>query len=263
MFVTANGKAVSEIAYIINDDIITHYDIKQKAKLDKTSINQATSKLIEEILFKQELKKFNIKISDDDLNEQIKIIAKNNNMNFNSFMRIINTNVQYFSFIDDLKQKLSRQKLINIVSRGNIARATSSDLKIYYNNNKRKFLNVISISGVLYSSTNDQALLAQISNPISQQRGVRKQSINLNLKSINNPQLRYLISNTDKNSFTQIYQNKNSFNSLYISNKKYSGTTSFKKVKAQIFEIVMSERQKSFLKDYFSSLEIKANIKKL
>ena len=95
-------------------------------------------------------------------------------MDFHSFMRVIDGNVKYSNFIDDLKKQLSKQKLLGIISQGNIALATNSDLKIYYNNNKKQFLKVSSVKGHLYSSKNQKALLAKASNLLSHIQGVNK-----------------------------------------------------------------------------------------
>jgi len=258
----ANAKVINQIIYKINDDIITSYDISEQIHKKGISKNQAVDLLIKEILLKQELKKYNIKVSDNELNKQIQKIASKNNMGFDEFMRVIDNNPRYASFVDELKNQIAHRKLVEMLSSGNIAVASDEDLKIYYKNHKKQFRKTNKITGVLYSSTNERALVAQISNPMLRSNSISTKTIKANIKKLS-PQLQYLALNTPAKSFTQIYQENGKLHTLFISKKTYSGVLPFKRIKSQIFEIVMLKRQNEFLKDYFDTLKAKANIKKL
>jgi len=257
-----NAKIINQIAYQVNDDIITTYDINAKMQQSGLSKAKVINLLIEQALFKQQLSKYNIQVSDEELNEQIKKIAARNNMGFASFMKVINNNPKYASFLDELKSQLEHRKLVEILSRGNIAIANDEDLRIYYNNHKKEFKKPNSVSGVLYSSINERALLAQISNPMLRQHFISTKKIKTNIKNLS-PQLQYLVLNTPNNTFTQIYQENSKLHTLYILKKTYLGVLPFNQIKTRIFEIVMQKRQNDFLKDYFDTLKAKADIKKL
>jgi len=257
-----NAKIINQIAYQVNDDIITTYDINTKMQQSGFSKAKVINLLIKQELFKQELSKYDIQVSDEELNEQIKKIAARNNMGFGEFMKVIDNNPRYDSFLEELKNQIAHRKLVEILSSGNIVVATDEDLKIYYKNHKKQFRQPNKIVGVLYTSTNERALVAQISNPMLRSQSVQTKPMKADIKKLS-PQLQYLALNTPSKSFTQIYQENGKLHTLFISKKTYLGTLPFKKIKSRIFEIVMQKRQNEFLKDYFDTLKAKADIKKL
>jgi hypothetical protein len=175
-------------------------------------------------------------------------------------MRIIDTNVKYFSFVDDLKKKLSRQKLVSIVSRGNIARATDDDLKIYYNNNKNDFSIANKITVVQYSSKDKQALKDIKTNPMMINKNVTVTNIVFTQNSMQ-PQIKYIVNATKKKTFSAIFTANKTYNMFFITKKDNIDILSFEKTKDKIFNIVMRQREKEYLKNYFETLKITADIK--
>ena len=74
-------------------------------------------------------------------------------------------------------------------------------------------------------------------------------------------QLKYIINQTKEQSFSAIFTANKTYNMLFISKKEDIQTIDYKDVKAKIFNVVMDEREKDYLKSYFEKLKITAEIK--
>jgi hypothetical protein len=90
--------------------------------------------------------------------------------------------------------------------------------------------------------------------------GVTRAPIDLDQTNLN-PQLRYVINETNINQFTPIFTSNKQFVTLMIVQKENQQTIAFEDVKDRIFNIIMQDREQTFLKDYFEKLKLSADIK--
>ena len=180
-----NASLVNAVAVIVNNSVITLYDIDVAMQEKNLSHNQALGMLIDEVLYKEELKKLNIKVEDFEIDDYVIKLATSNQMDLEEFRKAVEQSQDYKSFLEDTKKRLLSQKLISKIASGKLAIATEDDMKIYYDNNIEQFK-----------------------------------------------------------------LNKNSIQ-----------VVSFDKVKEKIFSVIMKKREDSFLKEYFESLKITADIK--
>ncbi|MGB6329314.1 MAG: peptidyl-prolyl cis-trans isomerase, partial [Halarcobacter sp.] len=111
-----------------------------------------------------------------------------------------------------------------------------------------------------YASKNKSELSSVIANPMANIPGISKSPVDLDQSNLN-PQLRYIINETKVNQFTPIFTSNNQFVSLLIRQKDELKTIAFEEVRDRIFNIVMQDREKKYLKDYFEKLKLSADIK--
>ena len=180
-----NAGLLNAIAVVVNGIAITMYDIDKTANANNLSQKQAIKKLIDDILYKQELEKFNLVVSNTELLDYIKMLALSNKMSIEKFKSTIKQNQNYDTFINNIKKRILNRKLISKIAIGKLKMATDEDMKIYYENNIQQFK-----------------------------------------------------------------KNKNSIQ-----------VVPFKEVKNKIFNIIMSQREQKYLKEYFKKLKLKAGIK--
>jgi len=180
-----NAGLLNAIAVVVNGIAITMYDIDKTANANNLSQKQAIKKLIDDILYKQELEKFNLVVSNTELLDYIKMLALSNKMSIEKFKSTIKQNQNYDTFINNIKKRILNRKLISKIAIGKLKMATDEDMKIYYENNIQQFK-----------------------------------------------------------------KNKNSIQ-----------VVPFKEVKNKIFNIIMSQREQKYLKEYFKKLKLKADIK--
>ena len=176
---------VNGISMVVNNTAITLYDIDQLMTQRSISQNEAVGILIDEALYKEEISRFNITISSDELNGYLNNLAAANNMNVDTFKKAVEERQSYKEFLINTEKRLLNQKLISKIASGKLNRATEDDMKRYYDNNIEQF-------------------------------------------------------KADKNSIQVV---------------------PFEQVKDKIFNIIMTQREKKYLNEYFETLKITADIR--
>lgn len=257
----ANAALVDAIAIVVNDTPITLYDIEKKKQELNISKDEAASKLIDEALFEELVKKYNITVDVFDVDNYLEKVAASNGMDLFSFKNVIKQKYKnYESYEDEVKKEIGKQKLTQYLVRGNLKIATEEDLKIYYDNNQAQFESVAKVKAIQFSSNSKADLDNAIKNPMLKLESVKKTAVELDQANIN-PQLRFLLNETSTNSFTPVFQANNEFISLMVQEKIGVEKLSFEETKDRIFNIVMKDRETKYLKDYFEKLKLSADIK--
>ena len=252
---------IDALALVVNDDPITLYDI-EKRKVEKNLTKEtAVSQLVDEALFNQLVSKHNITADIFDINNYLEKIAASNGMDLYTFKSIIKQKYKdYNKYEEETRNLILKQKLTDRLVRGNLKVANEEDLKIYYENNASKFQMTSNVKAVQYSSQNKANLNTIRNNPMANIPGVSKSTIDLDQTNLN-PQLRYIINETKINQFTPIFTSNKQFVTLLIMRKDEQKTIAFEEVRDRIFNIVMQDRERKYLKDYFEKLKLSADIK--
>lgn len=252
---------INAIGLVVNDEPITLYDI-EKRKIEKNITKEkAVGELIDEALFNQLIIKHNITADVFDVNNYLDRVAASNGMDLYTFKSIIKQKYKdYNRYEEQTKAVIKRQKLTQKLVRGNLKIATEEDLKIYYENNPTMFQVASTVRAVQYASAVKADLNRAIANPTAQSTNVTKTPIELNQANLD-PQLRYILNETNVNQFTPVFTSNKKFVSLLIMQKDSQQTIAYEDVKDRIFNIVMQDREKKYLKDYFEKLKLSADIK--
>ena len=249
------------IALTVNEEPITVYDIEEKMATAQIKKADAVSELIDEILFNQEIAKKDITADIFDINNHLEQIAQQNGMDLYTFKSIIKQKYKdYDAFEENTRLQVLKQKLAQKIVRGQLKIATDNDMKIFYDNNQAIFKTAQKVKAVQYTSKNKQALVATLQNPMRASDEVMKTSLVLDQNKLNS-QLRFLINDTKVNSFTPIFAANKQFVSLLITAKEGVSVLPFEEVKQRIFNVIMRDREKAFLKEYFEKLKLTADIK--
>lgn len=252
---------VDGIALVVNDDPITLLDIEKRKYEQKISKEKAVGQLIDEALFRDLVRKNNITADVFDVNNYLEKLAASNGMELYAFKSIIKQKYKdYDKYEEQTKNLIIKQKLTDKLVRGNIKIATEEDLEIYYDNNSNKFQMATEVKAMQYSSKDKSALNAIIKNPMANIPGISRSPVILEQSNLN-PQLRYIINETKINQFTPIFTSDKQYVSLMIQEKDDVETIAFEDVRDRIFNIVMQDREKKYLKDYFEKLKLSADIK--
>jgi len=252
---------IDGIALVVNEDPITLFDIEKRKYEKKLSKEDAVSQLIDEVLFNQLVRKNNISADVFDVNNYLEKLAASNGMDLYTFKSLIKQKYKdYEKYEEQTKNLIIRQKLTNKLVRGNLKLASEEDLKIYYENNNSKFQMASKVKVIQYASKSKAELNNIRKNPMADIPGVSKSKIELDQTNLN-PQLRYIINETKIKQFTPIFTSNKQFVSLLVMEKEDQETLEFDSVRDRIFNIVMQDREKKYLKDYFEKLKLSADIK--
>lgn len=255
------AEIINGIALTVNDEPITLYDIEKRKLEANITKDKAVSQIIDEVLFNQLVKKYNISADLFDVNNYLEKVAASNGMDLYTFKSVIKQKYKdYNKYEEQTKKQIIRQKLTGKLVRGNIKIATEEDLKIYYENNSNMFKIATSVKAIQYSSQDRNELISAAQNPMLSSTSVEKTPIDLDQRSLN-PQLRYMINETKENQFTPIFKAGDKFVTLMILQKQNVQTIAFEDVRDRIFNIIMQDREQKYLKDYFDKLKLSANIR--
>ncbi|PLY07263.1 MAG: peptidylprolyl isomerase [Arcobacter sp.] len=257
----SNAGTVDAIALVVNDDPITLFDIERRKYEKNLPKDEAVSELVDESLYNQLIRKYNVTVDVFDVNNYLEKIAASNGMDIYTFKSIIKQKYKdYDKYEEQTKGLILRQKLTDKLVRGNLKVANEEDLKIYYNNNSSKFQMASDVKVIQYASKNKAELNQITTNPMADIPGVSRTNIQLNQTNLN-PQLRYIINETGIKQFTPIFTSNKQFVTLLVMEKENQQTIAFEDVRDRIFNIVMQDREKKYLKDYFEKMKLSADIK--
>lgn len=256
----ANAGLVNAIAFIVNDDPITLYDIDKTMQEKNIGKNEAVKLLIDEKIYKQEIEKHNVSVDIFDVESFIQRVAAQNKMSTLDFKSLIRQQQDYGEFEKKIKEQILHQKLVKKISEGNLKFATDDDIKIYYENNLNQFQIPNQINVVAYVSKN-KAMLSQIQkNPMLNSPEVVSQELSLMQDELP-PQVKYIVNSTPSGQFSAIFAQNQQYNMFFIKEKKEVKTLTLDEVKEEIFQQIMQTREESFLNEYFETQKITANIK--
>ena len=251
---------VDGIAIIVNNMPITLYDIDSKMQQNHINKNQAVEMLIDEALYQNELKKQSITVDIFDIDNYIDQLAARNNMNSLDFKSLVRQQQNYDLFTKQIKQQLKHQKLIKRIATGKLNIATTEDLKLFYKNNIENYKIANKIDVIAYSSKDKNLLKSVQQNPMMQSDKLVVQNLVLEQDKLN-PEIKYVVNSTKEKQFSAIFAQNKNYNMLFIKEKKDFITIPFEKVKDNIFNQVMKTREQNYLKEYFETLKITANIR--
>jgi len=257
----SSAQMIDGIALSVNDEPITISDINEKITQMNIKKADAVSLLVDDILYNQELEKQNITVDIFELNSYLEKIAASNGMDLYTFKSILRKkNKNFDEFEKETKEELLKRKLANKLVRGNLTIATEDDLERYYENNQNMFTTATTIEVTQYASKNKRALQAITQNPMSMFNDVAKNDFTLEQDKLNQ-QLKYIINDTKDNSFTPIFTAEQNYVMFFVKSRTGVSTLKFEEVKERIFNVLMSEREKKYLKEYFEKLKLTADIK--
>ena len=250
---------INAIALIINDTPVTLYDIDVKMKNNNITKQEAVNRLIDEALYNQELKNNNINVDIFDIDNHIKKLAAKNKMNILDFKSLVRQQRNYEIFTQQIKQTLLHKKLVAKISRGKIKLASEDDMKMYYENNKAKYKIADTIDTIAYISK-DKNLLNKIkNNPMMKSDKVMMQNLTFKQSELT-PQVKYILNSTNEKDFSVIFAQNKNYNMFFVIDKKDIKVLKYDDVKDQIFSTLMKQREQNYLKEYFETLKITANI---
>ncbi len=253
---------INAIAITINETPITLYDIDQEIETKKISKDQAVSQLIDTILYDQALETNKISVDMFDIDNYIEKLAASNKMNVLDFKSLVRQQEDYKTFKEKIKKQILHQKLITKIAGGKLKIATEDDLKIYYENNKEQFKIADTIDVVAYVSKKKKVLNQLKKNPMLQSKDMLTQNITMKQSELN-PQTKYILNSTSPKQFSAIFAQNKNYNMFYVKEKKDINILLFTDVKDRIFQVIMKKREQDYLKEYFETSKITADIKVL
>jgi len=255
---------IGGIAITIDNETITLYEIKQEQEISKLSVKQSVDQLIRSKLERIEAKKRNISISNQEVIDDLKQMAKSNNMTLSQLYEAMSSarNLSESQTKDKTKEKLLKKKLFSAIAMSKMEEPTDEEVDEYYNLHLSDYQAPKSIDVVIYSSSNKNALQQKISNPMMYLPEVKTENTQLETAKIN-PRLAQLIIKTKDNSFTPILPQMGTTGhmSFYVLQKNDINTPPLELIRPQVEAKIMDDYREHILNDHFQRMRVNADIK--
>ena len=125
-FVVNNGHALEDrVVAIVNDQVILQSELNKRlgnidtqklSRIQQTKLkNDALKQLVEESLLDQASSRMGIRVSDIDLQNQIKLIAANQGLTVLQLKdEIERQNISYIQYLDNLRRSIKRRELFRV-----------------------------------------------------------------------------------------------------------------------------------------------------
>ncbi len=152
--IIASGKLLNAIVAVVNDEIITLYEVNHEARPiiheseKKASLDDAERSrirrsvldaLVEKKLVEQKIKELNIKIGEDEIRQAIEDVKRQNNLNQEELVKALaGQGLSYDQYKTQLQEQLEKLKLVSMEVRAKI-QVGATEIRAYYDANQDKY----------------------------------------------------------------------------------------------------------------------------
>jgi peptidyl-prolyl cis-trans isomerase C len=265
------------------------------AQLKREARPKALDQLITEKLLEAEIKKVDIKVTEQDVIDHLTEIAERQRrpMSLEDFKKRLAAMGQDF---EEIKKQLlgsdgiKYKKLIDSKIAGKV-KVTDKDIEKYYNDNKKKFEHpeLCRASHILISPDKTEAatdpngakakakakaekLLKELKGGNADFAAIAKANSSDTFSATKGGDLGFfkkgvMVPPFDKAAFSMkpgeisdVVETQYGFHIIKVAERKDAGTTPLEEAKEEIRQILLQEQQKKYSDEYFKSLKAKANI---
>ncbi len=254
---TSQAKMLNGIAIVVEGEPITTAEVQAVQTQMRISKSEAKELLIENRLQKSAMR--DIVISDDEIDERIAKIAKQNNLSTKRLQQEIKKQgLTWNKFRDQISTSLKKQKFFRSKIAKTIPIPSRDELKIFYKNNASQFKMPSSISATQYSASSSKNLESFIKNK-SKKKGIKQKSVNYKGASLT-PQLSSMFASIAVGSFTPILNNGSSFVTFRVTNRGKGVIKPFNQVESKVTMAWKNQQQSQAIKAYFEKMRSSASI---
>jgi hypothetical protein len=258
VFVTlSQARVVNAIAIAVNGEPITTEEIKAVQKQLHVSKKEAEDMLIENRLQKAAMR--GVVVSEDEIDERIKLIAKQNNISVKKMQKILKKQGQSWSrFRKQIKTSIQKQKFFKSKIAPTIPTPTEDQLRIYYRNHPELFSMPSSITVMEYSASSPAKIQAMLRNH-AHKKGIKSKKVTFSGSDLT-PQLLAMIAQTPKGSFTPAFNTGSAYVTYKILHKGKGKLIPFEEAKNRVMTAWQKEQMNDAIKRYFKRMRTGASI---
>lgn len=260
-FTLSAPNLVNGISFYVNNQPVTLFELYKSAQSANVSKEQAMELLVNKMLHKDEIERYAITASEEDIDKEFALVAKNSGATTEQFRAFLNERgVDLGNYKNELKERVLRDKLYTKIVQNNLRMADERELMTYYEANKNLFSIPAKIETIKYSSKNRDALIATMQSPLQEQNDVTSTSETIITAKIN-PQLVAILQETQQNKFTQIFTIGDEYLTFLIKDKSDFTLIPFENAKEAVFGRLMMEKEDKVIQEHFEKLRASAKVK--
>jgi len=259
-----NAQIINRIAIKVNSEIITDYDISEAVLKMNVSRSESINRLIEEILVKDEIKKYSITVSKKDIDRYIlNVMQRTNIPNRAIFLQYLaKQNISEYEFKNDVKKQLLTLKLRQKIVQSKLIEPSKKELREFYKNNIDQYQMAKKYCLKIYSSHFQEAIQSKRLNIMLNLPNVAVEDGNFSLDKLPSEIAQNVIK-LKEGEYSEIFPYNQQYMFIYLNKKIDVRTLKFEEVKNSIREHLLLIQQNEILKKYFERIRNKAIIEKL
>ncbi len=257
------AKMVDAVAVIVEGEPITLYDITQEMQLAHVSKKEAIDILIRKKLEALEIKKKGIRVSEDEVYDEIRRLAEANHMTISQFYDAVreSNGLSSSQLKEKIKERLLSQKLYQSIAMSKMSEPDEREIEEYFKLHKEEFVHPAFYDVIIYSAPDKELLMQKLSNPMFYSEKIKQTQQRIDYDKLP-PALAKMLDATKEGAFTQIVPDgKGGYMSFYIEKRGPSTEADLEKLRPLIVNAIMNQKRKEILDDYFAKLKDSADIK--
>ncbi|MBW2520379.1 MAG: SurA N-terminal domain-containing protein [Deltaproteobacteria bacterium] len=293
----ATAEMVSRIAAVVNDDIITTYQLDQALQLQLATMdrrptpaqltplrNQVLKRLIEETLVQQRIRALNLTVSEEEVETAILDVQKQNNLTREQLADAVLTQGMTFdAYRDNLRKQILRYKLISTEVRSQVD-VTEKEVLEYYRAHidEYRYPSSVTLSAITFPipEGSDKLQKARISqaaesaydrliNGSSFEETADFYSDKLNAFSASLgtfsygemvPEFVNAINDVPDGRFSRPVEKADAVHILRVDDRQEGGLRQYDVVKPEIYQLILDQKTDARIKQWTKGLESRAFI---
>lgn len=256
---------VGGVSILVKNSPITLYEVEQEMKQSGTAAKQSADALIRKKLEQLEAEEKKITVTPAEVREELERMAAQNKLSMEQFLDAMRTvrGISEHELKSKVEENLRGQKLYSTIAFSKMAQPTPEEEAEYYQLHLEDFSRPESFDVTTYRAGSQEALTAQIADPMRHNEAIRMQEESIPYNSIH-PQLAQILNKIPEGSFGPILPDgKNGFMSFYMRDKVNVVTENLDSIRPEIANAIIAEKRNQVLNDYFTRLRLNADIKVL
>lgn len=260
-FLLSEPALVNGIAFYVNGSPVTILELLRVQQRDKVSQDIAVDRLINQRLHKEEIEKRKIVVTELDIEDEIKLLAKKNNITPDKIKSFIEgKGINWESYKNEIKSSIEERKLYQAISSESLKMVSDQDLRNYYEENKNEFSIPQSIDVVKFYSYDNVALeQILISNGKNIPKNVKRENEILQTMALN-PRIVSAFTQTKIGAFTPIFPIGDEYVTFLIKAKNNPTLLPFENVKEVVRQKMLVSKEDYLIYEYFEKLRSNAKV---
>ncbi|MBN2870132.1 MAG: peptidyl-prolyl cis-trans isomerase [Campylobacterales bacterium] len=256
---------VGGVSVLVKNSPITLYEVEQEMKQSGTNARQSADTLIRKKLEQLEAQEKRITVTPTEIREELERMAAQNNLSMEQFLNAMQTvrGISEKELKTKVEESVKGQKLYSTIAFSKMAQPTPEEEAEYYQLHLDDFSRPESFDVTTYTASSQEALAAQIENPMRHMEGIQIKEETIPFGKVH-PQLAQILNKIPVGSFGPILPNgNNGFMSFYMRDKLNVVTENLDSIRPEISNAIVAEKRNQVLNDYFTRLRLNADIKVL
>jgi hypothetical protein len=255
------AKMVNGVAMTVDGEPITLYEIRDFAKTNKISINEAVTTLVQSKMEEKEIAETGIYATPQEIEMQLEKLANANNLSKETFLREFKKQGEDEAYLRErVEKKVKRDKLYGKLLSRKRKTIDEEMIRSQYELHKKEFKMPTKIELIEYLSSSAEALQMKQMNPMMMLPNLKVNNRTVPVNKLN-PQLAMLLLKTKNNSFTPIIGiGPNESAMFYVKRKIEGEQVPYEKAKNAIAAKLIKEAEQAILIEHFEKKKSEANI---